>query len=152
MAFKDFKQKLAKLQGNNNSNLELLKNKPFWIWDKSEHLAKAIETNQQGCANHIWGCPKKGGIKRPLWDYQKIIYDTLMLQDGSFKDKHLYLMKAGGIGASELFLRLMCWLCTKDNTYRNGQMVIVTGPNWALSTKLMKRLKALFEPKLGIIF
>ena len=31
-------------------------------------------------------------------------------------------------------------------------MVIVTGPNLDLSMKLMKRLKAIFEPKLGIIF
>ena len=31
-------------------------------------------------------------------------------------------------------------------------MVVVTGPNWDLSIKLMKRLKAIFEPKLNIIF
>ena len=30
-------------------------------------------------------------------------------------------------------------------------MVIVTGPNWDLSTKLIKRMKGLFEP-LGIYF
>jgi len=152
MTFKDLKQKLAKLQGNTNTSLDILKNKPFWIWDKQEHLAKARESNQQCCANHIWGCPVKAGKERPLWDYQKLIIDTLMLQEGSFKDKHLYLLKAGGIGASETFLRIMAWLCTKDNTYSNSQMVIVTGPNWDLSIKLMKRLKQLFEPKLNIIF
>ena len=31
-------------------------------------------------------------------------------------------------------------------------MVVVTGPNWDLSIKLMKRLKAIFEPKLNITF
>jgi hypothetical protein len=62
------------------------------------------------------------------------------------------LLKSTGIGASELFLRLMAWLCTKDDTYRNSQMVVVTGSNWDLSIKLMKRLKAIFEPKLNIIF
>ena len=46
----------------------------------------------------------------------------------------------------------MAWLCTKDNTYRNSQMVVVTGPNWDLSIKLMKRLKAIFEPRLNITF
>ena len=51
-----------------------------------------------------------------------------MLEDGSFKDKHLYLLKSTGLGASELFLRIMAWLCTKDNTYTNSQMVVVTGP------------------------
>ena len=51
-----------------------------------------------------------------------------------------------------MMLRLMAWLCVKDNTYHNSQMVIVTGPNWDLSIKLMKRLKAIFEPKLNITF
>jgi hypothetical protein len=31
-------------------------------------------------------------------------------------------------------------------------MVIVTGPNQELAIKLIKRMKALFEPKLGITF
>ena len=75
-----------------------------------------------------------------------------MTADNSFKDKHLYLLKSTGLGASELFLRIMAWLCTKDNTYRNSPMVVVTGPNWDLSIKLMKRLKAIFEPRLNIIF
>ena len=98
------------------------------------------------------GRPLKSGREYPLFDYQKLIFDTLMTEEGSFKDKHLYLLKSTGIGASEMFLRLMAWLCTKDDTYRNSQMVVVTGPNWDLSIKLMKRLKAIFEPKLNIIF
>jgi hypothetical protein len=31
-------------------------------------------------------------------------------------------------------------------------MVIVTGPNQELAIKLVKRMKGLFEPKLGITF
>ena len=46
----------------------------------------------------------------------------------------------------------MAWLCVNDNNYRNCQMVIVTGPNQDLAIKLIKRLKGIFEPKLGIIF
>ena len=49
-------------------------------------------------------------------------------------------------------LRLMAWLCVKDDFYRNSQMVIVTGPNIDIAIKLIKRLKAIFEPKLNIIF
>ncbi len=74
------------------------------------------------------------------------------LKSSAFKDKHLYLLKSTGIGASELFLRLMAWLCTKDDTYRNSQMVIITGPNLSLAVKLIQRLKAIFEPKLNILF
>ena len=38
--------------------------------------------------------------------------------------------------------------------YKNSisQMVIVTGPNQDLAIKLIKRLKAIFERKLGLTF
>ena len=51
-------------------------------------------------------------------------------------------------------LRIMGWLCTSTDLYRNStsQMVIVTGPNQDLAIKLIKRLKAIFEPKLGLYF
>ena len=45
----------------------------------------------------------------------------------------------------------MAWLCLKDNTYQNSQMVIVTGPNIDLAIKLIRRMKRLFEP-LNIYF
>jgi hypothetical protein len=106
--------------------------------------------------NHICGVPRKSGREYPLFDYQKLIFDALMsesaLKSSAFKDKHLYLLKSTGIGASEMFLRLTAWLCTKDDTYRNSQMVIITGPNLCLAVKLIQRLKNIFEPKLGITF
>jgi hypothetical protein len=49
-------------------------------------------------------------------------------------------------------LRIMAWLCVKDDSYRNSQMCIVTGPNIDISIKLMKKLKGIFEPKLGVTF
>ena len=48
-------------------------------------------------------------------------------------------------------LRFMAWLCLRNDDYRNSQMVIVTGPNQELAIKLIKRIKALFEPA-GITF
>ena len=41
---------------------------------------------------------------------------------------------------------------SKIDIYRNSQIVIVTGPNQDLAIKLIKRLKNIFEPKLGIVF
>ena len=47
----------------------------------------------------------------------------------------------------------MAWLCVKDDyKNRNSQMVIVVGPNLDLAIKLIKRLKGIFENKLGIYF
>ena len=49
-------------------------------------------------------------------------------------------------------LRMMAWLCTRDETFDGSQMCIVTGPNIEMATKLIKRAKGIFEPKLGLTF
>jgi hypothetical protein len=46
----------------------------------------------------------------------------------------------------------MAWLCLSDDQYQNSQMYIVTGPNIEIAIKLIKRMKALFENKLNLIF
>ena len=49
-------QKLRKNQSNNNSksfSFDIFKNKPFWIWDKQDHLKQAIETNQHNFIYHL---------------------------------------------------------------------------------------------------
>ena len=46
----------------------------------------------------------KDGKRDPLFDYEKIIYDSLMIPEYNnplkhdFKDKHLYVLKATGLG------------------------------------------------------
>ena len=49
-------------------------------------------------------------------------------------------------------LRLMAWLCVRNDDYRSAQMVVVTGPNQELAIKLIKRMKGLFLNKLGVTF
>ena len=71
---------------------------------------------------------------------------NLLIKSDTFKDKHLWIKKATGLGISEFMLRFMAWLCVKDNSYRNCQMCIVTGPNQDIAIKLIKRLKGIFEP------
>ena len=68
-----------------------------------------------------------------------------------FKEKHLWVKKATGLGVTEFMLRFMAWLCLRNDDHRGAQIVIVTGPNIDLAIKLIKRLKALFEPT-GITF
>ena len=48
--------------------------------------------------------------------------------------------------------RIIAWLCTKDGLYINSQICIVTGPNQDIAIKLIKRLKGIFESKLGLYF
>ncbi len=80
-----------------------------------------------------------------MFDYQELVYNNLQ------QYRHLWILKATGLGISEFFLRYMAWLCLKDDTYQNSQMVIVTGPNVDLAVKLIRRMKLLFEP-LNIFF
>jgi late competence protein required for DNA uptake (superfamily II DNA/RNA helicase) len=74
----------------------------------------------------------------------------------SFKDKDLWVKKATGLGVTEFMLRLMAWLCTSNNqpnaSKNSQQMCIVTGPNIDIAIKLIRRLKNIFERKLGLTF
>jgi hypothetical protein len=69
-----------------------------------------------------------------------------------FKIKHLWIKKATGLGVTEFMLRFMAWLCVRNDDYKGAQMVIVTGPNQELAIKLIKRMKGLFERRLGVTF
>jgi hypothetical protein len=140
-------------EGSSSSSFLSLKDKPFWIWDQQEHLRLAIETDGQCCFNHIIGLPIKEKREFPLFDYEEILYDSLVNDgDKSFKDKHLWVLKSTGLGITEFFLRILGWLCTKDDLFKGAQACIVTGPNIDIAIKLIKRLKAIFESKLGVIF
>jgi hypothetical protein len=123
-------------------------NKPFWIWDKEEHRQEDKRTNGDCCFNHIIGLPQKNGVDQPLFDYEKLIFDVFA-QMGS---KYVWIKKATGLRVTKFFLRFMAWLCLKDNKLAGSQMCIVTGPNIDIAIKLIKRMKALFEPKLHVTF
>ena len=97
-------------------------------------------------------------IEKPLFDYEKLLYDALMDVDSHnslihyFKNKHLWVKKSTGLGVTEFFLRLMIWLCVRNRAFNHSQMCIVTGPNIDIAIKLIKRMKDILEGKLGFIF
>jgi hypothetical protein len=117
--FKDL-QKLVQQseQEHNSSNkvFEKLRDKPFWIWNIEEHKQQDIDTNGDCCFNHIVELPTKGRIEKPIFDYEKLLYDSLLgnehsniLNHHDFKHKHLWVKKSTGLGVTEFFLRLT-WL------------------------------------------
>jgi hypothetical protein len=164
MTFKDLRKRINSTleishhQKQQTRLFDICKDKPFWIWDVQEHKLEDFRTKGECCFNHIIGLPTKEGLEKPMFDYEKILYDSLLNPESyntlnhRFKNKHLWVKKATGLGVTEFFLRLMAWLCLKDNSYRNSQMCIVTGPNIDIAIKLIKRIKGLFEPKLGLTF
>ena len=151
MTFKDLKKRISSEVTQQQSTLfERLQNKPFWIWNIEEHKREDIISNGDCCFNHIIGLPQKDGTDKPLYDYEKIIFDALVTQDGntnSYGNKHLWIKKATGLGISEFMLRFMAWLCLKDSTLAGSQMCIVTGPRIDLAIALIDRMKKLFAGK-----
>ena len=78
MTFKDLKKRVSLQVSQEETRLfERLKGKPFWIWNIDEHKQEDIRTYGDCCFNHIIGLPTKEGIDKPLYDYEKIIFDSL---------------------------------------------------------------------------
>jgi hypothetical protein len=137
-------QKLVSHSQQENTRKELfqrLKDKPLWIWDKQQHKLEDIRTDGDCCFNHIVGLPQKDGNDKPLYNYEQLIFDSLVTHNRS---KNIWIKKATGLGVSEFMLRFMAWLCLKDNSLSGSQMCIVTGPRIDLAIDLIDRMKKLF--------
>jgi hypothetical protein len=146
LTFKDLKKRVSLETAQQQTKLfDRLQNKPFWIWNVEEHKQQNVRTDGDCCFNHIIGLPQKNGIDKPLFEYEKIIFDTLATQNGntSSYSKHLWIKKATGLGISEFMLRFMAWLCLKGNALSGSQMCIVTGPRIDLAIALIDRMKRL---------
>jgi hypothetical protein len=153
VTFKDLKKKVSLETTHQQSQLfDVCRGKPFWIWDIEKHKQEDIRTKGECCFNHIVGLPQKDTVDKPLYDYEKIFFDSLVTQNGNTNssNKHLWIKKATGLGVSEFMLSFMAWLCLKDNALSGSQMCIVTGPRIDLAIALIDRMKTLFADK-GLI-
>jgi hypothetical protein len=153
LTFKDLKKRVSSEIAQQQSGLtDRLHDKPFWIWNVEEHKQEDINTKGQCCFNHIIGLPQKDNIDKPLYDYEEIIFDSLVTHNGNTNSygKHLWIKKATGLGVSEFMLRFMAWLCLKDNSLSGSQMCIVTGPRIDLAIALIDRMKKLFSSTKGL--
>jgi hypothetical protein len=81
VTFKDLKKRVSLEVTQQQSRLfQRLHNKPFWIWDIQEHKQEDANTDGDCCFNHIIGLPQRNGVDKPLYDYEKIIFDSLVIQ------------------------------------------------------------------------
>jgi hypothetical protein len=150
VTFKDLKKRISLETAQQQYKLaENLHNKRFWIWNIDEHKKEDIRTNGDCCFNHMIGLPQKDGVDKAFYDYEKIIFDSLVTRD---RNKHLWIKKATGLGVSEFMLRFIAWVCLKDDTLSGSQMCIVTGPRIDLTITLIERMKRLFAGKALVTF
>jgi hypothetical protein len=172
VTFKDLQKLIESHNGPNPKQtkaFQRLRDKNFWYWDVATHENKDRIYRGDCCFNHIIGQPRKDGVKKPLFDYELLLYRALtkpgFLNSNPslhrnnpnnikypFKEKHVWVKKATGLGVTEFMLRFMAWLCLRNDDCKGSQMVIVTGPNQELAIKLIKRMKELFLHRLGITF
>jgi hypothetical protein len=82
LTFKDIKKRVsleATTQQQQSRLTERLRNKSFWIWNIQEHKQEDIKTNGDCCFNHIIDLPQKDRKDKPLYDYEEIIFNSLVL-------------------------------------------------------------------------
>jgi hypothetical protein len=101
VVFKDLQKLVSKSQRENSTKelFQRLQGKPFWIWNIEEHKQEDIKTNGDCCFNHIIGLPTKEGMEKAMFDYEKLLYDSILVNDvsnHSFKHKHLWVKKQLG--------------------------------------------------------
>ncbi|MFL6377140.1 MAG: hypothetical protein ACJ72R_06725 [Nitrososphaeraceae archaeon] len=106
LTFKDLKKRISlEIAEQRTEVFGRLLNKPFWIWNIEEHKQEDIMTNGNCCFNHIIGLPTKEGVEKAMFDYEKILYDSIFLVNDvlnlnhnhtSFKYKHLWVKKQLG--------------------------------------------------------
>jgi len=80
VTFKDLKKRITlEVPQQQYKLFDRLRNKSFWIWNIQEHKQEDVRTNGYCCFNHIIGLPTKGRIEKPIFDYEKLLYDCLLV-------------------------------------------------------------------------
>ena len=81
MTFKDL-QKLVQSQSSSEQNhlMQQLRNKPSGYGNRSGTNKKTSKTKGDCCFNHIIGLPRKDGTEKSIFDYEKLLYDSLLNQ------------------------------------------------------------------------
>jgi hypothetical protein len=148
VTFKDL-QKVIESQPDtgldNQLQLQKLRGKPFWIWDRIKHKESDRITKGECCFWHIIKPPQKDGRDMPVLPYQKTLFDALQ------KHKHIWILKSRGIGCSEFLLRYIAWCCITEIISPISRVCIVTGPGIDLAEDLIARFKGLFLDKKSFI-
>jgi hypothetical protein len=91
LTFKDLKKRVNLEAAQQSRLFERLQNKPFWIWNIEDHKHEDINTKGDCCFNHIIGLPEKNTAIKPLYDYEKIIFDSLVTENGNANSSNKYL-------------------------------------------------------------
>jgi hypothetical protein len=91
---------------------------------------------------------KEGSIRKT---YQNVLAQKTEELIYPFKARHIAVLKASKLGITELILRIIVWLCLRNDDLKGSQMIIFTGPRLELAVSLCNRIKDMLKPH-GITF
>ena len=141
LTFKDLKLQLGKLLplAQYPQAFEMLQNKPFWIWNREEHILQDIKNNGNCCFNHIIGLPIKNGKEYPLFDYEQLIFDTIE------ENQNIWIKKARGLGVTTFLIRYLAWKILSSSELDGRSIFIVSGTREEFANYVKKKMEQLFE-------
>lgn len=95
-AIRRFPSGFVQLGSTNVQQFEVLKELPFYNWQKQPQLLPSGNCGPQQLRSHNYGCnfnteiglPQKKGQSYPLFDYEQMLFDTLQ------QHKHVWIKKA----------------------------------------------------------
>ena len=133
---------------------------PFYRFDLTPEQHKEVyhSTHSRCCWNHFIGLPEKDGKRYPLFDYQEQVFNDFMksmrnepLEDGSTY-RFFAVLKATGLGFTEIIIRLMAWLGTTSNQFVGKRFGIIAGIRMEIVDEILDRFVGLFIrfPFLGV--
>jgi hypothetical protein len=151
VTFRDLQKLIESNQSQSQSPeqtkaFQRLRDKKFWHWDKVSHQEAEKKNRGDCCFNHIIGLPRKDGIEKPMFDYEREIHWALTRPGYynsypsinksnihikpnnilySFKEKHLWIKKTTGLGVTEFMLRFMSWLCVYNANDNVGSISLL---------------------------
>lgn len=138
-----------------NNPFEIFYGLPFYRFDltREEHLALFDEKKGRCCFNHFIGMPEKHGKVNPFFPYQKEVFEDFEATLKGESDQKLFaVLKATGLGFTELMNRMMAWMAACSNRFTGKRFAIIAGIRMDISEEIVRRLVELFHnfPFLGI--
>jgi hypothetical protein len=135
------KLRAAQAQQSSSSSLSILRGLPFWIWDKEIHRKQATATNGNCCVQHVLGLPIKNGKAFPLFEFQKLIFDTIE------QNQNIWIKKARGIGVTTFLIRYLVWKILYSNELDGKSIFIISGTREEFANYVKKKMEDLFLPR-----
>lgn len=128
--FQRAREVLSSIQGMNDD-----------YWNQFKGLSWSEFNNKIGMPLNV-----KTKLQTKIYKYEdELIEDYL-------NHKMVWVKKATGLGITEITIRFIAWMCTKDDQFKDNQIdvsvVIFTGTRTRLAVQIIDRLKGLFKDRI----